>query len=76
MSIPEHARYERPAARKWLAWCLAIVLLGLLAVGALLFFPEYRAGLLGAVLYLPLLLCLLIHFVMHGKHRGHGRHDA
>ena len=33
-----------------------------------------RAHVLGALIWLPLLLCPLMHIFMHGGHGGHGGH--
>ena len=33
---------------------------------------EHRAHVLGAFIFLPLLLCPLMHMFMHGGHGGHG----
>ncbi len=46
-----------------------LVLLGFLAIVGVLLFTEHRAHVLGALLYLPLLVCPLMHLFMH---RGHG----
>jgi len=51
-----------------------LVLISFLAIAGVLLFTEHRAHVLGALLYLPLLLCPLMHFFMHGGHRGHGGH--
>ena len=50
----------------WLGFCLFL--------GIALFFlwEEHRAHILGAVPYLLVLLCPLIHLFMHRDHRGHG----
>jgi hypothetical protein len=50
-----------------------LVLLGFFAIVGVLLFTEHRAHVLGALLYLPLLLCPLMHLFMHGGH-GHGIH--
>lgn len=48
----------------------------LLNAGALLWF-EHRAHILGALpLLLPLLICVGMHFFMHGRHGdGHSGHN-
>jgi hypothetical protein len=50
-----------------------LVLLGFLIVAGVLLFTEHRAHVLGVLLYVPLALCPLMHFFMHG-HGGHGSH--
>ena len=51
-----------------------------LAAGTLVFFlwEEHRAHLLGALPYLLLLACPLVHLMMHGRHRhgGHADHGG
>jgi hypothetical protein len=59
--------------RKYSAWRKPQVkwmLIGLLAVVAFMLWTEYRAYALGALPYLLLLLCPLMHLF----HRGHGHH--
>ncbi len=51
-----------------------LVLIGFLIIGGALLFTEHRAHVLGALIYLPLLACPLMHFFMHGGH-GHGSHE-
>ena len=45
-----------------------LVLLGFMAIVGALLFTEHRAHVLGALIYLPLLLCPLMHMFMHGGH--------
>lgn len=61
----ERHRKNRHSARgKW-------VLIGLLTVGAFFLLSEQRAHLFGALPYLLLLACVLMHlFHGHGKHGG------
>ena len=64
----EHHRSEGEAPRsRWI-----LVLLGFAVIAAILLFTEHRAHVLGVLIYLPLLLCPLMHVFMHGGHRGHG----
>lgn len=53
-------------------------LLGFLAVAAFFLWAEHRAHLLGALPYLLLLACPLMHLFHHGhRHHRHGAlHDA
>lgn len=47
------------------------------ALGVLLFYllTEHRAHFYGALPYLLLLACPLMHFFMHGSHGGHNHDD-
>nr|WP_281378349.1 DUF2933 domain-containing protein [Yoonia ponticola] len=47
-----------------------------MAVGGLLLGYEHRVHILssGLLIWLPLLLCVGMHFFMHGGHGGHGGH--
>ena len=49
-----------------------------LAAATLVFFlwEEHRAHLLGALPFLLLLACPLVHVLMHGRHGGHGGHGG
>jgi len=47
-----------------------LLLLGLLAIAGTYLWTEHRAHLLGALLWLPLLACPLMHLFMH---HGHGK---
>lgn len=51
-----------------------LVLLGFLAVAAFFLLTEHRAHLFGALPYVLLLLCLLLHLFGHGK--GHHNGEA
>jgi hypothetical protein len=57
-----------------LASPVGLVLLGFLIIAGVLLFTEHRAHVLGALIWLPLLLCPLMHIFMHGRHGGHGGH--
>ncbi len=55
----------------------AIGLLVLGAVAAYFLLSEHRAHFIGALPYLLLLACPLMHIFMHGGHgRGHGDHGV
>lgn len=61
-----NARHEEPAATPvWLGACL------LFAIALFLLREEHRAHFLGALPYVLLLLCPVIHLFLH---RGHGDH--
>lgn len=53
-----------------------IYLIVALALGGLLLGYEHRAHIFGSqlILFLPLLICVVMHFFMHGGHGGHGGH--
>ena len=54
-----------------------IALLGFLAVAAFYLLTEHFAHVFGALPYLLLLACPLMHLFMHHRHSGHdGRHEA
>ncbi|MBX9824846.1 MAG: DUF2933 domain-containing protein [Xanthobacteraceae bacterium] len=52
-------------------WRAGLVLIGFIIIAGMLLFTEHRAHVLGALVWLPLLLCPLMHIFMHGGHRGH-----
>lgn len=61
-----------PERRAWLRFRSGGVLLGFLAIAAFFVFTEHRAHLLGILPYLLLLLCPLLHWLLHGGHGDHG----
>lgn len=69
--LPQHQDVQRHEHRgKW-------VLIGFLAVAAFFMWTEHRAHLLGALPYLLVLACPLMHLFHHGHHRHHhGPRDA
>lgn len=54
------------------AWAYGLALAGLLALAAYFLFAGHRAHLLGALPYLLLLACPLMHLLMHRGHGGGG----
>lgn len=48
-----------------------LVLLGFIGIAGFFLFTEHRAHVLGALPYILLLLCPLLHFLGHGDHGGH-----
>ena len=70
--------HDYPRASSWtsfLASPAGLVLIGFLAIGGAYLWMEHRAHLLGALVFLPLLLCPLMHLFMHHGHGGHSDHD-
>ena len=59
---------QRGAALPW-------VFLGFLAGAGFFLFTEHRAHLMGALPFILLALCPLMH-LFHGGHGGHHRHGA
>ncbi len=56
-----------------LRWWLALA--GFLLIAGFFLFTEHRAHVLGALPYLLLLACPLLHLFMHGGHgKGGGHH--
>ena len=55
-----------------------IYLIVALALGGLLLGYEHRVHILASdwILWLPLLICVGMHFFMHGGHGGHGGHGS
>lgn len=53
-----------------------LVFLGFGAIAVVLLWKEHSAHLLGALPFLLLLACPLLHVFMHGGHGGHGGHRA
>jgi hypothetical protein len=68
---------DRPPRGSFLTSRPGLVLLGFLAIALALLFTEHRAHTLGILIYLPILLCPFLHFIMHGNHGdgNHSRHD-
>ena len=63
-----------PGPRPWMRSRSALVLLAFLGIAAFFLVVEHTAHVLGALPYLLLLACPLLHF-FHGSHRrGHGGH--
>ena len=50
----------------WLGFCV------FLAIAVFFLWEEHSAHILGALPYLLLLLCPLMHYFMHRGHGGHG----
>lgn len=71
----EHDQSEEtsPAPSFWRSRA-GIYLIVALVVGGLLLGYEHRVHIFGSnwLLWLPLLLCVAMHFFMHGGHGGHG----
>lgn len=55
-----------------------VTLIVVLSVLGFLLVYEHRAHILGSglLIWLPLLICVGMHFFMHGGHGGHGGHGS
>ena len=63
--------YRRPS--KGTFWLMGAIAL---AVTGFLIWEEHAAHLLGALPWLILLACPLMHLFMHGRHGGRGSHGG
>ena len=68
-----HGHDEGPQGTFWTSRAF-LVFLGFSAMALVLLWEEHSAHILGALPYLFLLACPLMHFFMHGGHGGHGSH--
>lgn len=76
MSMHDHSEHQDSSRGGLLSSRAGLVLIGFLIIGGALLFTEHRAHVLGALIWLPLLLCPLMHLFMHGGHGGHGGHRS
>lgn len=76
MSMHDRSEHEGQPQGSLLTSRAGLVLFGFLAIAGVLLFTEHRAHVLGALIWLPLLLCPLMHMFMHGGHSGHGGHGV
>jgi DUF2933 family protein len=76
MSAHDHPRADEWSWRSFLSSSAGLVMIGFLAIGGVYVWMEHRAHLLGALVFLPLLLCPLMHLFMHHGHGDHSGHDS
>ena len=76
MSAHDHTRGNESPSGRFLTSPSGLVLIGFLAIAGAYLWMEHRAHLLGVLVWLPLLLCPLMHFFMHHSHGGHSGHDT
>ena len=62
-------------ATPWWRTSFGLVLCGFLAVGAFFLITEHTAHVFGALPFLLLAACPLMHLFMHHGHGGHGGHS-
>ncbi len=70
------AHKPSPQRHGWLFTPMGFILCGFLMIAAFFLILEHRAHVLGALPYVLLLLCPLLHLLLHrshgGKHTNHG----
>lgn len=66
-----HSRQEEPRP-SFFASRAFLVFLGFAAIALVLLWQEHQAHILGAIPYLFILACPLMHIFLHGGHDGHG----
>ena len=71
MTFHDHSDTGTPRQGGSRSFRIGLLLLGFLVIAGALLFTEHRAHVLGALIYLPLLLCPLMHLFMHKGHHGH-----
>lgn len=67
---------ETPRPWSWLRSPSGLVLLAFVGIAGMFLVAEHAAHLLGALPYLLLLLCPLLHLFHGGHGRGHDDHDG
>ena len=74
MSMHDHSNHEKQTSPSGSFWTSRtfLVFLAFAAIAVVLLWNEHRAHLLGALPYLFLLACPLLHMFGHGGHGGHG----
>ncbi len=68
----DHSGHQDHPQSSFLSSRAGLVLIGFVIIAGTLLFTEHRAHVLGVLIWLPLLLCPLMHVFMHGGHGGHG----
>lgn len=68
-----HGEAEKPQG-SFLTTRAGLVFIGFAIIAGALLFTEHRTHVLGALIWLPLLACPLMHIFMHHEHGGHGSH--
>lgn len=71
----DHSRHDADPTNFWRSrYPIGLLVMGAIATYFLL--SEHRAHFFGALPYLLLLACPLMHVFMHGGHSGHGGGDS
>lgn len=77
--MPPHVYSEHAAPQAGRSFWTSrafVVFLGFAAIALVLLWKEHSAHILGAIPYLFLLACPLMHIFMHGGHGHHHGHNA
>ena len=69
---PDDHRQQRPPHFWHSRYAIGLVVVG--GIAAYFLLAEHRAHIAGALPYLLLLACPLMHLFMHGGHGGHRHH--
>ena len=72
MTVHDHSEHHRRESESFLTSPAGLVLMAFLAIAGVYLWMEHQAHLLGALVWLPLLVCPLMHLFMHHGHGGHG----
>ncbi len=75
MSVHDRMQGNEPHRENFLNSPAGWVLIAFLAIGGVYLWMEHQAQLLGVLVFLPLLLCPLMHLFMHHGHGGHSGQD-
>ena len=71
----DHAQHDAAPTRFWRSrYAIGLLVMGAVALYFLM--TEHRAHFFGALPFLLLLACPLMHVFMHGGHGGHGGKQA
>ena len=76
MSTRDYPSKDDGSRASFLTSPAGLVLMGFLVIGGVYLWLEHRAHLLGALVFLPLLLCPLMHLFIHHGHGDHSGHDS
>jgi len=72
MNHDEHPEHDSHPAARGYNW----IFIAFLAIAAFFLLSEHRAHLLGALPFMLLLACPLMHLFMHHGHGAHGSHNG
>jgi hypothetical protein len=76
MSLHDHSEHQDHRQSSFLSSPAGLVFIAFAIIAGALLFTEHRAHVLGLLIWLPLLICPLMHIFMHGRHGGHGGHGS